>query len=209
MKAKLLFLFAACVGLTAGNLFAGSVIVENGAPKAAIVATSELHAQKAAQEIQKYVEKMSGAKLSVVNEGERINAPVAICIGHTDAARKAGVKIPAGFNPAIRPDAFEEEGYVLETKGNQIFIGGNSDGPYQGTLYAAYAFLEKLGCRWYFPGEWGEIIPPQKTITVPDLKVTSRPDFRIRQIWLSGWIPTTKEEGAAYADWSTKIGFSN
>jgi len=180
-------------------------IVENGTPRAVIIAAPEPHAQRAAQDIQKYVEKISGAKLPIQAEGGAIQ----IYVGHTDAAKKAGVKIPTGFDPTIRRDAFEEEGYVLKTVGNQIFIAGNSDGPYQGTLYAAYAFLEKLGCRWYFPGAWGEIVPAQKTITVSDLDVTSHPDFAVRQVWLSGWITTSKEEGAQYIEWGTKIGFSS
>ncbi len=44
---------------------------------------------------------------------------------------------------------------------------------------------------------------------MPNLDVTSWPDFAIRQIWLSGWIPTTKEEAAIHADWCRKIGFSS
>jgi len=205
---------ALAVGLVSLQLGAAPLtIVENGQPQAAIFApTNEPHAQKAAAEIQKYVEKMSGAKLAIVAEGAPVEESLPstlIQVGHTEAAKKAGVRIPDGFNPAIRADAFREEGYVLKTVGNQIFIGGNSDGPYQGTLYGVYAFLEKLGCRWYFPGEWGEIVPQQKTITVPDLDVTSRPDFAVRSIWLSGWIPTTKEEGTAYNEWCTKIGFSS
>ncbi len=30
-------------------------------------------------------------------------------------------------------------------------VAGNNDGPYKGSIFAAYALLEKLGCRWYFP----------------------------------------------------------
>jgi len=120
-------------------------------------------------------------------------------VGHTDAAARERVENPTGFDPTVRADAFEEEGYLLKTKGNRIFIGGNSDGPYLGTLYPAYAFLEHLGCRWYFPGEWGEVVPERKTITVPDLNVESRPDFAVRNIWLSGWVPVSKEERSVAA----------
>ncbi len=157
---------------------------------------------RAAEALQTTIEQMSGAKLPIVEEGQPIegNPAVRILVGPTQAAQKLKVKIPAGFNPAIRPEIFEEEGYVLKTTGNAIVVAGNNDGPYQGTLYAAYALLEKLGCRWYFPGEWGEVVPERKTVAVPDLNIESRPDFAIR---------TAGTPQAYKDDWCTKIGFSS
>ncbi|MHB0939900.1 MAG: DUF4838 domain-containing protein [Armatimonadota bacterium] len=165
--------------------------------------------QRAAQELQKYIEKMSGAKLPVVEEGQPVegNPAVQILVGYTKAAAKLGVKIPSGFNPAIRPDFGEEEGFVLKTSGNALVVAGNNDGPYKGTLYAAYALLEQLGCRWYFPGAWGEVVPEKKTVTVPELDVTSQPDFSNAGLWLSGWVPITASERQEYADWCTKVRF--
>ena len=115
-------------GLTTWGARAESLtIVENGQPQAAIVvAANEPKAEKAAAEIQKYVEKMSGAKLPIVKEGEAVSAPISILVGHTAAAQKLGVKVPSGFNPAIRPDAFEEEGFVIKTKGKNLIVGGIS-----------------------------------------------------------------------------------
>ena len=104
------------------------------------------------------------------------------------------MKIPSGFNPAIRPEAFEEEGFVIKTAGNSLVIGGNSDGPYQGTIYGAYEFLERLGCRWYFPGAWGEVVPEKKTITFPETDLVSKPDFVLREQNLGGWFPSTPAE---------------
>jgi len=232
---KLYFLPAVVLTLTATQAFAAELtLVANGKANAVIVIEKEVvipveepkvvpgkkppkkvepppsNNRRAAMALQTYVEKMSGAKLAIIEEGQPAegNPPVQILVGHTDAAKKAGVKIPAGFNPAIRPDAFEEEGYVLRTTGNNLVVAGNNDGPYQGTAYAAYALLEKLGCRWYFPGEFGEVVPKKATVVVPDLNVTSRPDFAMRGIWLSGWVPMTPAERTGYADWALKIGFN-
>jgi hypothetical protein len=210
---KYVFAFCLAVVVSRGVLGAAPVtIVEHGESRATIVvAAGEEHARQAAEALQKYVEKMSGAKIDILQEGEE-SAPtgtVSIYVGHTVAAKKNGVEIPSGFDPSIRADAFEEEGYVLKTEGDNIFIGGNSDGPYRGTLYGAYAFLEKLGCRWYFPGEWGEIVPKLNTVTVPDLDVESRPDFPLRYISCGGgWLPTTEDEDRLYNEWCTKIGFN-
>ena len=200
-----LAVIASCGVLSAAPL----TIIEDGESRAAIVvATGEEQAQRAAEGIQKYVEKMSGARLEIFEEGEAASASqVHIYVGHTAAAKRRGIEIPSGHDPSVRPDAFEEEGYVLQTKGNNIFIGGNSDGPYRGTIYGAYAFLEELGCRWYFPGEWGEIVPKRKTVTVPHLDVESRPDFPVRHISSGGgWTPATPEEIKIYDEWSTKLG---
>jgi hypothetical protein len=201
--------------LTAGAALTASAdvdLVRDGKPNAVLIAAgAEPQAATAAAEIRKYVEKMSGVILPLLNEGEAdaTGMPVTVAVGRTKLAEANGVQIPSGFtNAAGDPKAFRDEGYAIRTRGNVIFVGGNSDGPYLGTLYAAYALLEKLGCRWYFPGEWGEVIPRRETVTVPDLDVTVRPDFIVRQIWLSGWVPTSKAETAAFAEWHVKAGFN-
>ncbi len=119
-------------------------IVTDGVAKATlVVAKDDSDAVTAADEIQAFVAKMSGAKLPIVQEGQPTNdeGGVRLYVGHTEAAREAGVQIPSGFNAQIRPDIYEEEGYALKTLGNNIFIGGNGDGPYHGTWnYTPRAF---------------------------------------------------------------------
>ena len=203
--------FTLLVALARFSHGAPLTIVENGNARAAIVvAKNEDHARRAGAAVQSYIEKMSGARLPIVTEGEDTGQPISIYVGHTGAAAAQGIAIPSGHNATVHDDAFEEEGYVLQTAGNAIFIGGNSDGPYHGTLYGGYAFLYELGCRFYFPGDWGEVVPQQKTITVPDLDVLSRPDFAVRYIGLNpGWVPTTPEEFETYAEWRLKVGMSS
>ncbi len=185
-------------------------IVENGTGLAVIVVEAgEPKAMKAGQALQTYLEKMSGAKLALIEEGEAVEGdPVRLLVGHTQAARELGVEIPSGYDTTIRPDIFEEEGYALKTVGRDLVIGGNNDGHYKGTFYAAYALLEHLGCRWYFPDEWGEVVPEQKTITVPELDVVSRPDFAVRSINPAGWTPMPGNERELYTEWGEKNGFN-
>lgn len=52
----------------------------------------------------------------------------------------------------------------------------------RGSLNAVYAFLRDLGCRWYFPGEIGQILPSMKTIPLPQVDKTVRPDFPVRDL---------------------------
>lgn len=49
-----------------------------------------------------------------------------------------------------------------------------------GSLNAVYAFLRALGIRWYMPEEIGEVVPERKTIPLPNVNVTERPDFDLR-----------------------------
>ena len=186
-------------------------IVKDGVGQATIVvAPNDVDAGKAAAEIQKFVAKMTGAKLALVEEGEPIEDSdgIRIYVGHTAAAAKAGIVIPSGFDPTMRPDMYEEEGYVLKTKGKAIFVGGNGDGPYHGTQFGAYALLEALGCRWYFPGDWGEVIPEKKTVTVPVLNIESQPDFAMRNIWIDGRWLISAENRKIHKQWCMRIGFS-
>jgi hypothetical protein len=199
-----LLVFASCALLNAADL----TLVTDGKPNAVIIAGDDPHAKLAAGETQKYVEKMSGAKLPIVNEAaaDAAGMEVKIFVGHTKAAAANGITVPSGFKEVVGdPKVFEEEGFVIKTKGNAIFLGGNSDGPYRGTLYAGYEFLERLGCRFYFPGEWGEVVPEKKkTVTFPETDILSKPDFALREIGLGGWIPSTGEEWKTYANWQDK-----
>lgn len=186
-------------------------LVKDGKANAVIITADEPQAKAASAELQKYILQISGATLPIIDEAAANDSglPVTIAVGHTKIAAKAGVKVPAGFKEVVGdPRAFEEEGFVLKTIKNTVIVGGNSDGSYQGTYYAAYTLLEELGCRFFFPGEWGEVIPENKTVTLKNIDMTSSPDFALREVGLGGWIPSTKEEREIYVDWARKIRFS-
>ena len=51
----------------------------------------------------------------------------------------------------------------------------------RGSFNAVCGFLHKLGARWYLPGKLGEVLPSLKTIPLPKLDETVRPDFALRQ----------------------------
>ncbi|MCA1808201.1 MAG: DUF4838 domain-containing protein, partial [Lentisphaerae bacterium] len=50
----------------------------------------------------------------------------------------------------------------------------------RGSYNAVAAFLRDLGVRWLLPGELGEIVPRMKSIALPRIDRTVRPDFEIR-----------------------------
>lgn len=51
----------------------------------------------------------------------------------------------------------------------------------RGSFNAVCGFLHQLGARWYLPGDLGEVLPSLKTIELPKLDETVRPDFALRQ----------------------------
>lgn len=50
-----------------------------------------------------------------------------------------------------------------------------------GTFNAVNEFLRGLGCRWFAPGEIGEVVPKMATIALPQVERTVTPDFGLRR----------------------------
>lgn len=124
--------------------------------------------QAAAEELQYHVRKASGAELRVVPESQRPESGLCVHLGGTEAAREAGLHLPAST-----PNAF-----VIKLVGNTLFIlGDDSDGPAfwvqhgnrtrVGTLFGVYEFVQRqLGVRWLWPGELGTVVPRTATVAV-------------------------------------------
>lgn len=164
-------------------------IIDTGKPRAAIVvsesayaavkdgATNDLAAVKvatAASELQTYIEKMSGARLAISSDDDYTGGTV-ILVGRSKITDALRVDIPSGLTTARR-----EEGFIIACKGNYVALAGNDAGTYHGTEYAVYEFLHRLGVRWYMPGEFGEVVPQQDTITFSETDVRETPDFAMR-----------------------------
>lgn len=158
-------------------------LVVEGEPKAVVVlpATPTRVVKYAADELVYHVEKATGAKLAVVNEGQEPKEPAArVYLGPTAAAAKAGIEAVK-----LSPDSF-----TLRTAGGALFIvGRDGDGrpldpdTWAGTLFGVYELLENvMGVRWLWPGELGEHIPATKNVTVPDTEKTVAPQLIIRRL---------------------------
>ena len=154
-------------------------LVDHGKPAATIVVGSNESDQalRAADELRSFVERMSGATLEIRRDTNTV-AGTRIFIGKSNEARNVGIELRSGFTKNMN-----EEGYVIRTGGDYLVLAGNEEGPYQGTLFAVYDLLERLGCRWFFPGPYGEIVPKRETVAIEAIAVTERPDFRFRNIW--------------------------
>ncbi|MFO1006909.1 MAG: DUF4838 domain-containing protein [Planctomycetaceae bacterium] len=74
-----------------------------------------------------------------------------------------------------------------------------------GTFNAVTEFLRGLGCRWFAPGELGEVIPRKQTILLPDVNRTVTPDFAVRR-----FVYYTEHTGIGdKALWNLRLGLNH
>lgn len=114
-------------------------IVENGETDFVIVTADGADAciMTAVEELQTYVEKISGAKLQHVTESSYIKGK-AIVLGET------GLVITDTDCSEIG-----EDGFLIYSDGNYLLVNGEDS---RGTLYGVYTLLEEyFGVRWFTP----------------------------------------------------------
>ncbi len=72
------------------------------------------------------------------------------------------------------------QAYRIVITDNQIGLIGESD---LAVSYAVYELLDKLGCRWFFPGEAGQYLPRLDKIEWPVCDYTNHPFTIYRNVW--------------------------
>ena len=155
---------AAFAAATVGAAFAADPIVlavRGEAPSLAIVLPENPGetAKYAAEELQAFLEKTTGAKLEI-------------------AIRKAGTPAPPKgiFLDRGSPD-LGDDGFRLKAENGSLRISGGK----RGVLYGVYEVLETYaGCRWY--ASWHSVVPRKDRVAVPgDLDVSQTPAFQMRE----------------------------
>ena len=177
MLARVIALLSAfALSASSANL----ILSQNGKPGYTIVigAESSPSERHAAEELQNFLEQISGARLPIsMKPGPRM-----VLVGNSPALRALKLDIP-----------FRElgpEGFILKTAGPHLVIAG---GPLRGSMYGVYTFLENLGCRWFAPGV--SRIPRLHTVTVAPMNELHKPAFEYREPYFSE---------AADRDWAAR-----
>jgi hypothetical protein len=237
---RLAFIFTLLVPsavLCAAEVF----LVENGQPLAEIIIAEnpQRSVRLAAHELQRYVEKISGAKLAIATQPGG-GVPVQLYVGrspHTDrlkvtaeGLKDGAYRIVSGehwlafigddtdftpLEPWARGNADIRSGKLQAEwdkitgalwgvpnagmykhrinlpgdigrptalgpapKGEKLQLWGFDE---RGSFNAVCGFLHRLGVRWYLPGDLGEVVPTLKTIPLPKMDETVRPDFPVRR----------------------------
>ena len=165
----------ALVGIIAGSaqLAWGFMLVKDGEAKAVIVAPEKPDKMETAgvNDLVEFIEKMSGAKLPMMKVGDKIpkKTPV-ISVGKELAEPVKDLLDQVAHNPS---------GFVIAVRKRTLYLAGQTP---LATSFACSELLERLGCRWYIPGELGEVYPKRKTIKFEKEEIVDSPDFDPR--WL-------------------------
>ena len=142
----------------------------------------------AAEELQRYIEKISGAKLPIISESEPVSGPV-VLVGASKKTALLKLDIPSGLTSERK-----EEGYLIWAKNDTLVLAGNDEGPYQGTFFAVSEFLNRQGVRWFMPSEFGEVVPKCATIKIGNIEYRDKPDFIVRSWGGSGLAPELQRD---------------
>ncbi len=146
-------------------------IVKDGVSDFVIVTADEPDEciQTAANELQTYIEKISGVNLPQVTESDFVSSKNAIIIGQTALEQNI---------TEINRSEIGADGFKLYSDGTYLLIAG---GDSRGTLYGVYTFLEEyLGVRWFTPEL--EVVPESNNVIIDaNIDRTVQPSFSIRR----------------------------
>ncbi|MDD5707648.1 MAG: hypothetical protein PHR35_17145, partial [Kiritimatiellae bacterium] len=196
--AAILAMATAATGLRA--MAAGVTLVENGQPRATIVLAERptRAAQLAAYELQYHIRKITGVDLPMAAETQPATG-ARVLVGESAATRELGLK-SADFAPQEYLIAFRPTGPTSPTAPNTLVLIGRDKADTnrvdyasgngfldlfdeQGTLYAAYDFLERFcGVRWYLPTDLGITYTERGTLEVQGKDVRRSPDMKFRSV---------------------------
>jgi hypothetical protein len=167
----LLLVLAASLGVAAAAQADLTLIDPHASPCRIVIASNALPSERyAAEELQRYLETMSGVKLPIVTDDQE-PAPDEILLGNNAHVGSGSLK---GELDKLGPESF-----LLRTDGRRLIVAG---GRPRGTLYGVYALLEdKLGVRWFTPEV--EMVPKRERVTLSSLDEIQVPPLEYREVY--------------------------
>lgn len=160
------------------------LLVDEGRAAAVVMLSRNASSDEvsASRIIRDYMQRMSGARL-------RLRRPSRLALARQGARPRILILGPSVSTPdwpaiGVSPDRLKPQGFALLSDGRRNIVLAARDGA--GIRYAAYTFLEKLGVRWFMPGELGEVVPRKRTVSVGAVQEIQSPDFIERKLWM-GW----------------------
>lgn len=153
-------------------------------------------AKFAVAELQDHILKITGVKLPVLTDPENLSV-TKIYIGESEFTQNMGLKsvdfANQHFLVRVHGDSIVLIGRDASDAGGNFDYANHSSFPNnyaeQGTVYAVYEFLDKIGVRWYLPGEIGTVYDTTKTVTVEDFEVRRCPFMDHRYTYTGERIP--------------------
>lgn len=195
---------AALAAVVACPAFGGNVEMKPGGAEIVVAADAPKTVRFAAKTLNRYLGESLGGPLPVVTaptEGK-----TSVVLGDNALSRAAGIDV----------GTLARDAYVIKSVDGHVYIAGRDDakfdleailksgtywqlqGSERATLFGVYEFLERYaGCRFYFPGELGTVVPKREKLTVPEGTHTRAPVFSVRDAYLQGDGPVPGETDAA------------
>ena len=131
------------------------LLAENGHPKAVIVCADPKSAALA-RELKYHLDRITGGDFRITNK-----------------------KPAQGAFIELAPDSsLPPETAVARTEKDRVLLSGPADG----LPLAVFYFLEKLGCRYLWPGELGKVIPSKPTLHAPEMDLKAAPTLQARRV---------------------------
>ncbi len=139
----------------------------------------------AASELQKYIEKSTGARLPIITEENQLpEGMTPVFVGISSKAKSYG----------FTQDGIKPEGFRISNNGEAVGIIGAPKGKmgnYDGvaaTVFGVYDFLERfLGTRFYYHGEEGVVVKKAKNLLIPGMQYQDYPRYNQRLAYSWTW----------------------
>jgi hypothetical protein len=147
----------------------------------------------ASEELQKYLDQITGATLPVSKTRGKGNA---ILIGKELASSRDLNEATLGY-----------DGFIIDVQSGKIVLAGVND---RATLYSVYTFLEKMGCRWFAPnfdfyGAVGEFVPSLPLLKIPTGTTRAKSSMKYRKEDIGEGRTHTVSNMRQIIDWMPKV----
>jgi len=169
------------------------MLVRDGAARAAIVLRAGANSTERsfAKMLATHIREMSGAELPVLAPSELGGLTITAQGARAgDPRRREAAFVLLGSHAGLEalrvdPAALGREGMVVRTVGNVVVVCGKD---WDGLRHATVELLERLGCRYLWPGALGHVVPRRRTVVVPPTAVAEAPRLIMRNIRMwTGW----------------------
>ena len=193
MKTHQIALLAVSCSLVCGAARSDDLVLEPERIEVLISAKATSPTRFAASELTNFLSRVFGRAVPVVKTPTAGRTQIVVGTNEWSVAE--------GLDPATleKPDSFfikatPERLYLCGEDGTcrwfeEVVANGRGQGLLTGpraSLFAVYEFLETYAdCRFYFPGELGEIVPRAERIVIPDTDLVSTPANLVRKYYSS------------------------
>lgn len=131
--------------------------------KRAKEAESRKRLRESAEDLAATLEKVTGGSVAVITNAALLAGRTPVYVGAAAERVFGPCGVSAPFRQGLR--------VIVDAK-RGVGLYGESD---LAASYAVYTFLHNLGCRWFFPGELGEVLPKRATLAVAEQDVKTAP----------------------------------